>query len=563
MSDETILLKTVATFSGIVGRPLVLRHAPFPKSNGTVIWLPTDAPDAYRLLERQLAHILFASNADARASFTRKFVDRVTRAALKRDFPIEVMSRLRERLERMIDILEDHRIKSLWGMLYPGSQRLMDEATRAESKDKALRAHDSFLALLLALNCGVEIEPGVLDPFRPLCGEALSLVERKGYEATLAVARWLIARLVDKLLEGQTADANGRLEAFFELSAALGELRDNDASRLADYVSGTGKGTRTQADQLAGDALALGMRDSEELKKLLEQSEQEMIVALGVIREQLERNPSQELAVTVHTDRIPISAYPPPQEFPEDTRAGEALRRVFLLVQGLNRIALNDTGTSLDVSAYVERMGAHSSSPCFHQDRTVAGFRLLLLVDRSYSMKDTRTEQVERARRLFAGALVGMPSVTAETWGFQAPEDGEVLITKFDRGATVDSDGVGGDTPLHIGIRVAREHLRQQAGGKRHLVIITDGAPRFARADGRLIARKTLMQEVRNEVLQARRDGLHVSTLIVGSGDRYDLTEEEAGFMFGGPWTWRRLDELQLGQEIVRVVQSSFVRGRA
>lgn len=564
MGDEAICGKLVGTFSCILQRPLTLQKGVIAKSNSSTIWLPLSLPGAYLALERQLAHILFESNADARAIFTRQFIEQTAKAAKAHGVPIESFDSIREKFERLIDILERRRVRTLWGLLYPGSQRRMEEELR-RSGELGLRAHDSFLRLMLAVDAGVPIEPGVFDSFRDLCENALKSVEFGNYGVTLIAARRLINQLVSQLLQESQAGGDSpkdKLGAFNEIGAALGTLTQEESANLADYVPSTGKGVRAQAKALAEEALAVDLRDPEQLEKRLSDAKRRTLAALEVVRERLDNGAMSQavidLGTTVEFDVIPETIAPVPMTS-EDIQAAKSLREVLCTVRGLHRVTLEDYGTALNVSAYVERLGSRSSTPCFYADSRAKGFQLLLLVDRSTSMRGNRTEQVERARGIFAEAL-DLPFVSSETWGFQGPEDGEVLITKFAAGAVVDNDGVGGDTPLHVAIESAHNHLKIQPGGCKHLIVVTDGFPAFTvRGLRRAFKKEELVGMVRKEVLAAKRAGIHVTILVVGAGGKYDISAEEAQAMFGARRSWSMIDEGRLGAGIVSTVRTSFM----
>ena len=194
--------KTVDIFSGITKKRLFLKDG----EAGTdlhQITVPFDSPELYREVERQISHILFQTDPVAKKMFIDEYTKRVSKVLKTHGVELEdrQVSQLHEGLDDIINITENHRVESLWGLIYPGSYKLMREKGRRETEPILPTSHDSGIgAFYGVLETGLDPEPGKLDRYRPYCIEALRKVEKRGFAATLMVSKWLIANLVSEII---------------------------------------------------------------------------------------------------------------------------------------------------------------------------------------------------------------------------------------------------------------------------------------------------------------------------------------------------------------------------
>lgn len=190
-----VYIQTVQTFSGIVGRNLVLRRGPGFKTNGTVIEVNPAHEVGYHILEHEIAHILFKSDAAARETFVGMYVGTVKGAFVKaRKSFNEPM--FRQFLYAVIGNLEDRRVNSLWSDLYPGSAKILRDWMR---KDMSKARGTAALPQLLSER-QVDLIRGKASDKERAIGELFStayrMVDRRGFAATLIASRWLVTQLV-------------------------------------------------------------------------------------------------------------------------------------------------------------------------------------------------------------------------------------------------------------------------------------------------------------------------------------------------------------------------------
>lgn len=198
--------KTVSTFAGIVGKKLYLKNGD-PSTDGAMIHAPFDHKYFYTLVEHEIAHILFQSDAQGRETFSLKTIRRISDAALRARVPLTVEDTviLREFLFTMIGLLEDVRVESLWGVLYPGSKTLMDQLS-FESVVEAAQKLDPHTSLAMFLTChlyGATIPEGKYSPYGYVITQAAEMVKFRSFGTTLLAARWVLQECITEFINKQ------------------------------------------------------------------------------------------------------------------------------------------------------------------------------------------------------------------------------------------------------------------------------------------------------------------------------------------------------------------------
>jgi hypothetical protein len=589
----TPAFKTVAIFSGIIGQRIELKNSATPYCRGRIVAVPFTDPSFYLLVERQLAHILFSSDARARDIFVRTFVGQLKTLAANNGKKLSDsdVERIEATISGIVDILESRRIESLWSGIYPGSHAQFRERLQSQATVLAPRAHDSFFDLFSCLDSGMKVDPGRLDPYRPIFETALKKVENKGFEATLALTRWVVGRLVDTLLEEQNPEpsdepggaarhsAHDRLAAMEALPDLFGRMDVNFEAHYSDYHGCRDPVATSRAR--AGEALRLDMRKEGALEGLLATSAEDARAQMDSIQKQLEKRISKDAWLSKDAfcklDFVDIEPEetqfdPVTEPTTADIEAIHRLRGLFGRVMGRRARRLDETGSEIDVPSAIERFVTGTPLPIFRTAANAKGFRALLLIDRSHSMSPpemeppTRIQHAERAARVIMRAL-DFPFVELTIWGFQMLDDGEVTITRFSPfvdSFKADAALVKGGTPLHIALRVATREL-QTTDDVRQMFVITDGAPMYATEDKKLVPDKVLHMFVRDQINTARRSGINVTTFIIGDKNEktgqveFDVSREELRYMFGPERHWKVVDTSTLGDDLVRAVSSSFI----
>lgn len=577
--------KTVDTFAGITQRKLWLKHEDegVARTDGHSIIVDLDQHDSYRVVEHELSHILFKSDSVAKVKFVSEYTARVLKIAQGSGLALDAES-VGPLLDFTLNLIEDHRVDVLWGMLYPGSAVLQKRRHRNVMQTYVSQCHDSFLVYMMCLESGCDIPPGSLDVYRPLFETALKQVEYKGFLASLITAKWLVTQLVSEIInQVRHPGASGRLTLAPSLSypttpqervAGLVELLKrcsvpDEVREEKDDVKPPAfkdRGADVRAKQMVDMVLDSDLIDPEKLDAALEETRREMEGILERAREAIRVVPNRDdwirkdamSKVVFHDiDSEAVKTGAAPLAF-EDQETVRRLRAVFMRILGRRRYALDDSGVEVDVEALIERRVTKMPVPSFRQEERGRGFRTLILLDRSSSMEGSRTRQAERACRIVARALK-FPFVQTDVWGFQSLEPGQVDIARFDRALeayTSAQSKVTGGTPLHIAIRLAARYLEQGDEAKQ-LIVLTDGDPHYIPKGANYgVPLGQLQLWVRDEVHKARRRGINVTCLMIGTL----VPREKLRRMFGPPTNWKTIGEERLSSDLINLVSSSFVK---
>lgn len=645
-SIKSLCYKTVDVFAGITKRKLWLKDAADgrAKTNGYLIEVPFAHPRAYQYTEHEISHVLFESDVLAKTKFIEEYSRKIGQVATKAGAPINERT-LRGVLNELINVLDDERVISLWGLLYHGSEALMRRMKLDEAKETLTFAHEDILQFCYCLASRNEVPPGKLDRYRPYLLEALRKVHLCDYFGCLVTSKWLVVQIVSEIIresrgepplpcppspsglgaaldlptasthsqdttevedaealqddshspgvprmpwesedpseepperassEAQQAwhppdvqaTAQERAEALNQAIDRFGALPEAAKKSLDDVSESKFKRANEehQANRRVRAALAAEVKDDTKLETVLAASSDQMLNIVRRARETIRNTPTHDDRIrndayvkVIFTDVAPSEHRDPHLRLsPEDEAIVQRLRAMFHRVMGRRVNALEDAGTQIDIPALIERRLAQDDRPVFCVDRLGRGFRALVLVDRSGSMEGVRTQQAERSCQIISRALK-FPFVRTSVWGFQSWNAGEVNITRFRPGAEVfesDSAVVGGVTPLHTAIRVAIRDL-EDGSDRKHLFVLSDGFPVFARKDGATYGTATLMGFVRSNVMLARTKGIGVTGVMIGD----NVAPKSMAYMFGPSKYWRVLNEEKFGPDLIDLVTQSF-----
>jgi hypothetical protein len=612
---KTVAYKTVDTFAGITRKRLWLKNGPEPATNGHEIRVPFSDPNFYRLVEEQLAHILFRTDPKAKKLFVSEYVGRIEQISKKMGQEISPHY-LHTALTHIITLLERRRIGSLWGRLYQGSYEDMREIAKTKVQELLPDAHKTLLGFITCLEVDPEnIPPGDMDKFRPFVEEAFRKVNQRGFASTLVVSKWLVMQMVNQILrdqeklppllppqpnaaappqekkqpqQGKNKDnkpkpegkqepsGQDRTKALQDLLKKFGNAPDQVKDSVEDSKFQKGRPS-PKAQAQANQAIKANVNDEQSMEELLESTEDEMDEIVQKARKNMRQELQEDdwlqkdaMAKIRFLDEDTSGQYKP---FPaEDERTVMRLRSIFHRVEGRRKATLEDAGVEVDVGALIERRLTGIPVPVFKAEGSGKGFRAILLIDRSGSMEGQKTVQCERAARIIQRAL-RFPYVSVEVWGFTSQEAGEVVLTRFDPHQDIimrtKGLGVGGLTPIHIALRVAGRRLSEGTESTQ-CFLLTDGFPSHRRRDGKWFNSNQLMGFVRDESRSMRKNGTNVTCVMLGERFRdprragkaqlrFDVTPKQMQFMFGSSKNWRFVDPEHFDRDLVHLVASSFV----
>ena len=583
---KAVAYKTVDTFAGICKRKMWLRDEPggVARTDGHCIKVDLNDVGMYRKVEHEISHILFRSDVVAKVHFVSTYTRRITDFAHDQGVTLRPND-VAQMVDFIINVIEDYRVDSLWGILYPGSYKLMRQMNHDTCLEYTSEARESFLVYFLCITNNVVPPPSRLDVYRPIFEEAMKQVERKGFFSTLLTAKWVVTELVGEIAKRSEADKQGqpstpsspsdadeaasaasRAKAMAELlanSVAPEELREqlNDVE-VTQYKE---RGSDARANKITAEVLCAKVGDEQQMQALAIASQKEMEEilneALKAVRVSVPKDDwikKDSMAKVVFHDIGTADAKKKAEPLSStDQDTIRRLRSTFYRVMGKRRWSLDDSGLEVDIPAYIERVASKRNVPCFRLEELGRGFKSLLLIDRSGSMTGFKTVRAERACRIIAKAL-NYPFVDLNIWGFQSLDHGQVDVSRFNPKMETFStprSKVDGNTPLHTAMKLAVRYL-DRGDEMKQLIVITDGEPFFTNKGGIRLPSAQLRIWVRDEVRWARNHGINVACLMIGK----DANTAHMQEMFGTPRNWKVISEERLGNDMVDLVTSSFVR---
>jgi hypothetical protein len=578
--------KTVATFSSILDTRISLVNHEESFSADYVVAAPFNDPHFYSRVEYGLARIAFGSNAQARDAFVYNYTEAISEKL--RRFGREFNERgFRNGVGYLLGLLEEERVLSLWGQLYAGSEMFIREYRRAETDHLVEGCEYNILHYATVITTFAPPE-GLIESelswFEPVFRRALGRIRFGTFQTTLLVTKQLVLEIIDLLIElarheggscsDKPADFEERLAALNQLSSGIASPPESQRSVTEGFraPSNIEEGSGAKAQRQAMTAInACGNSVDARIEE-----------ERSVMANWLDRVKSRASVATQHAKGTDVGANKARVSIAEVTRSDvdsegyilsaqdrsdvHQMRAMFYRVMGRRNQVLEEYGTELDTLAVIQRKSSCRHTPIYRAETPGRGFRALLLTDRSGSMEGPKTFQCDRARKLIQAAL-DFPFVTVNTWGFCGIASGSALITKFENNVpSLEVRGhlspIAGSTPLHIALRVARTEMAK-GSEKKHVFLITDGAPMFWNWDGSPIRAAALRKQVRQEINEARKSGIGVTTLVIKSqwGLPEGLTRSRLEKMLGPSYTWRVLsDSGRFGKELSDTVVESFSR---
>lgn len=577
--------KTVSMFSNLMGKELDLQNGKTACTDGRHIIAPFKDKGFYEIVEHEIAHNLFNSNISTAQTFVERYVCTIehTLRTFGLDVSKEGITSLSAALMTTINIVEDHRVNSLWARLYPGSyKRLYQDGQDRLSRNRR-SAHNDLMSYMLCVSYDVNTAPGRYDRFRPSIINTLKSVEGKGPSSTYILTKRLLADIVTELIrirkdqpprqDSRSAKVQTDLDRAMGKGQAGGDSDSQEgASESSDSTTGTTPEERAQAMlnllEIIGDpsqgslrsqinklgmgqsqmsdpsygavdldeVASINANDNDALNKALDASEQEADTLISAIEDKLfasieededekswvSRNVAGVRIVDVNQRKNPRRVLSP-----EGNAAVSRLKQLFQQVKNKRNTTLQDSGFEVDIQALIANRSSGRNDPVFKADSFGRGFKVLVLVDRSSSMCGSNDRAVSEALTILQRSMKD-PQISMDVWGFHG--GGLTVISRVKSGLELDIETevpATGSTPLLESIKCAVNYLHK-GSEKKFLVVLTDGQPNGGNYD-----------EIRKEVERARKIGVATSALVIGSA----FSEDNAKKMFGNPRNWQFVEE--------------------
>jgi hypothetical protein len=553
-------------------------------TDGTSIYLPKMHPRRLIAIKHELAHIYFESDLSLRWTF----VQTVIRGLADRSpEPLNSLTRdrLSEDLSFLVNILDDIRVNSLWGLLYPGDGIKMDEwyfQTVAPAMFK--RAMEEYeggdvdhlftYAILLCLN--QEPTSTRWGRFREDIEEARDNAYFKDFEALLIVVRSLVEKIADELARDQDTPPVAERVAggarpggsFNYDNAGFNHTESGPQPSGAEELERQIEALRRIKEAGKGDTeQAIAAGESRQLAKVEGLQRRMAEIQARMMFDESEETETRRVKATVRTDRVKRGDVVPFDLSPKDRDTAVEWRRYFQKVLGATRRRVAPEGYELIPSLYISQRLNKQPLVCYRRPMTGRGFRLRLLVDLSGSMQGYKFDQAQRLYAVLQEALA-FPFVDVDVLGFYSATKGVVNIVRYDRGVSgllSARSRPGGITPLPHAIQVAGADL-MAVKHESFLFVLSDGMPLYRLANsgtnGRraYVDKKTLMNWTSDAVRELLERQVKTFCFMVGRGHGIDVPQPEAMDKMFGVRQWELLTEDEMFRKAFLFIRDRFLR---
>lgn len=590
--DDIAVCKNLAGIaSRVLRRPIKIfmrtevEGVTYAHTDGRDIYIPKNHPHRRIATKHELAHLYFNSNIPLRLLFVQDLVESLPD---KDRLDEGTRSQLVNDLCFLINIFDDIRVNSLWGVLYPGDGRDManwyfgDVAPRME--EKALEHYEGdinklFIYVIL-VSLGRDVPSTKWGKFKEKIQSAADSVHFKTFHACLLICKNLLLEICKQhlkdLAEQESPNPTERKTEDPELQKAEGESKGFSPSEDIDKSIKDRLGKKESivdvlkeeastvsppnfADDNAGfdfqtafkvpkpkeykeDFKYLNELQKKSIEEILEEEEDAALEMLRDIQESLDNVPAYQPSalehfsenvqgvvevVTLRASGLPGSVRP---DWVRDV--GRQWNLFFRHVACLAKNREEEFGSELIPDLYIQKRLQREPLEVFRNSSTGLGFRATILVDLSGSMKQALT-QVEILLQVLRDAF-DFPYAQINVLGFNSCTPGITTIYEYDKSDKTVAGGINprGLTPLPQAIRYAGNALSSHPEHS-HLLVLSDGYPRFFTRDSRAVHLKALMSWTREAVHELIHKKVNIHCIMLGS----DVEDTDLEWMFGPHWT--------------------------
>jgi hypothetical protein len=543
----------VDTFSALLGNDFDLVAAPCGSTDcKTYFRIPLDDPEAYLILEHEISHPLFGTDLTLTEAFRDKAVERLlNRAGIPCTHPdaIPYKAKLEAIVHHLWNLLEDHRVRSLWGEIYWGGAELLgqrwSDIAKYEMEDQAKKDLVTYLGRLAA-GSDTDDAPNNFKACAPHMEKAKKLVARVDNAACLAITARLVDDIADELLKQYPQDpksskkqqAQQKLQALAIAISNPGDSGtghgDNEDNPMGgkDIDQPSGKKSRVTAKQMGqirrlltakdddGEEDAQGTPGKSTLQKMLDAGAEKMFRRLEQARSEMakpKKSVSQQqkdiLLSAAKVSGIQGVFVTPVTRLPRPSRGAGRLRRHLERVRMKRETRKVWSGSDLDMEALISAKLSKSMghTKLFKETRPYGGMDLLLLLDVSGSMCGWGLDILEQAVADVVFASMGV-KVKVHMWGFSSS-----LYFFKKLGSPKNVPGINMYMTHMVQALDAAWEWAKASKTQRGVLLITDGVPTTCRA------RRSVgdaVEDLHNVLTDMKKDNVVVSVLGVGGGNK-------------------------------------------
>ena len=310
-------------------------------TDGTIVYLPKNHPQRRIVTKHEISHIYFKSNIPLRLLFVQDLLRKIEVEA-KKSFDEATRTKLIEDLCFVVNIFDDLRVNSLWGLLYPGDGMDMEEWYQDDVAPrmmaKALEVYpdgniDDLFKYMILLSLGQPAKSTRWEEFEADIKWAAGQVHYKTFNAALILVRDLLLKIARKVMadeepppsvsllnpterpetdpelqEAQLATGGGTISSDPEIESVVKERspepkKEEEAkelvSTLTQMANAGGPAVPDFIDDNAGfdfkDGVGVGTRDPRTLQMDMEDLDVLVEQDLEAVLQDLEQNAVEEV----------------------------------------------------------------------------------------------------------------------------------------------------------------------------------------------------------------------------------------------------------------------------
>jgi hypothetical protein len=588
INDVQVCFDLVAITGSILGKPLTLRVGNegqgiiSARTYGNIIEVPSMHPNRRVATKHELAHHYGKSDTVLRHAFCEVLVGRVEYESGK-TIPAVLRERLVQDLSFLNNIFDDIRVNSLWGLLYPGDGRSMDEWYYGHvGPQMKKRAQDRFgddiphlVTFLILAVLGQDVGSTRWGKYGGAAKDARDRCKLTTFAGSLVVMRNLLLGIlrdmVDALKEQSSPDTPEPSEGDALVQIATSSPTGSFSKSFASDDGGFDRPEHIKPSEVAAKKLeataALNADDDfladQEIQALVDAEDIRTVISRRLSAAARNAYTSSDDWLTKTVKANVVIHRPERGQLrsvtlsPQDELVVKKWRGMFQRVLSSTAMSLEEDGDELNVEAYLQHKLTGEDAPYYEHVVASRGYKLNLLVDMSGSMRKTFPE-VERLAAVLQRSLK-FPFSRVRVWGFQSTAKGTVNMVRYPEGAlglTGAGAHVGGVTPLSQAIQIAgREMMTDE--GENHVFVLSDGMPVYQMKDRAWMAStKMLMGWVRDAVSELKHRNVRTHCFMMGP---WVPENDDMDFMFGHR-QWKKIPDDRMFDESFDFIMRQFMQ---
>lgn len=446
---------------------------------------------AYTRFNHELSHYAFRGMG-------REFMTMMSESLSK--IPIAQMDKAMEIYRAVFNIIEDHRVESLMGKLYLGVAKRFEEARKNEGLEYNKPSKSPINHLLYARNFREDLVPKNM-------GIALDILKRvKGKDAlgSVILTKEYIDRVVNPFIlnnikepktkpkpqpqtQNQPTTPNPQGQPEKEDKKASNKVLDKEFTDSFKMNRGSDHRDLEDKPKVKGENLVPtgepwkngGYPLPQDIPKDWEsQSEGNANKEIQEFKDEIEKEARKQTVCSDHPDSDKIRTVNDKfkSPFKVDKLLAKKLNYLFTQLQEKRRSKLDDTGDSINIPAYIERL-SKGYGDVYNTVKRKASLSVVIAIDNSGSMHD----RIHVARDMLATLFSSLEKITnvdleAYTWSGDWSECGVKTIKSLKDVGYANNSGSLGGTPTKLALVHGYNLLDKKPSKNKLLIFMTDEA---------------------------------------------------------------------------------------